>query len=1217
MRRFSGILLPIVIVGLLIGAVVGGLWAFMPHETPFYTDAEGIEESMDTARIRDVLWTPPIAVGQPINSPVDEYEARVSVDGATMYFVRGRAGGDAEIWFAERQGDGWTDPAPFEAANSSYDDLGPQPSPDGDTVYFYSDRPGGFGGYDLWRVRRDDGVWSAAENLGEGVNSPLNDYGAAMTPDGRSLYFASNRPTADELGDLDPEAWAATIREDPFARHYDMYKAAATPRGFGDAQYLEHLSTPFDEGSPAISPVGDFLYFASNRPGGTGGFDLYRGRLLKGQVEDIESLGESVNTARNELDPALSMGGFRLHFSSDRLQDDGESEKHQYDVYFADSREVFRTVRVSQARYDFLTTLLTALPWLLALLLLLLLLALLRRAAVNPVWQRRWKTLSLMAKCLLISLLAHILLAALLTAWQVTTSLEGLLDRDGGNRVTLVSNSIGNDIVSQLRVTSSGAMFDVEVPSESPRAPRLSGSVSDEMQSVSPEAAERSPERSGALTSLNESVSDDIAEPKKSDLTSSESDAAVSLPKSRTLDQVAEAGAAIHPSDPLAPAAEVRPSVRVNSEVELAPESLRLPRAQGSTLLAASEIDDARPMIEPAVTQSSAATPAWQSESAVRMPRAGNIDSVEEARVMPESLEISTETPTAAAVGGGAASRPKPVESSATVQGIGPRASRFTEVEDASPQGSERVEAWAPETSQVSSVRLPTGRIAGQASEVPSGAPGIEEVDAPAGRGSSLAANSSERADLTPDSIAVPRPQSASQFEDAAESAASTALTMAAPRVFEQTVPEAGASVRLPSVSREQQVDVEIPSKRASPSMLSEPSAAVVPLTVSDAAGVSMAPERARRDEAALGLSPEIDDLAVGSLATSSVTIRLPEANDESTTVVRLPRQERREAPKGEDASDVTDVVRRSAIESAVPVVTGLAAPDAAVRFDPPPLRGERAITSSAAAERPDRTGVSGETPGVSRQLTLGPIAVQFAVPSSEAPPPEMRLYGLVVDGSTGDGLPGATVRLDLEPPATLETLTDRTGGFEILPMEVPDHVAVVAFREGYEASAANVSRADLRKGARLVFVLFPESAMVIALEENPVVHHLGNDEFTGRINSQFQKDSEGLSYRRGFRMVGIQSPDRLERVTLRLLVKGAQISNEIRINGRVLTSRLSDSPDDGSFGEFSIGIPLGLLRKGENRLEIRSIREQDTDYDDFEFTNVRLELEAGEGAPL
>ena len=57
--------------------------------------------------------------------------------------------------------------------------------------------------------------------------------------------------------------------------------------------------------------MGDFLYFASDRSGGAGGFDLYRSRLIDGRFEPPERLDDSINTSSNELDPALSQGGFR------------------------------------------------------------------------------------------------------------------------------------------------------------------------------------------------------------------------------------------------------------------------------------------------------------------------------------------------------------------------------------------------------------------------------------------------------------------------------------------------------------------------------------------------------------------------------------------------------------------------------------------------------------------------------------------------------------------------------------------------------------------------------------------------------------------------------------------------------------------------------------------------------------------------------------------
>ena len=108
MGRVARVLLPLVTIGLIVGAVAGSIWAFMPRVTPYFTDGgAAIEEPAGEARVRDVLWTPATPLEGPVNSPADEYEARLTPEGDTVYFVRGRAGGGADIWYAERSGSGW------------------------------------------------------------------------------------------------------------------------------------------------------------------------------------------------------------------------------------------------------------------------------------------------------------------------------------------------------------------------------------------------------------------------------------------------------------------------------------------------------------------------------------------------------------------------------------------------------------------------------------------------------------------------------------------------------------------------------------------------------------------------------------------------------------------------------------------------------------------------------------------------------------------------------------------------------------------------------------------------------------------------------------------------------------------------------------------------------------------------------------------------------
>lgn len=78
--------------------------------------------------------------------------------------------------------------------NSAGWEEGEYQTPDGRTLYFISDRPGGFGGFDLYACSKlADGKWSKAVNLGPGINTEFDEVAPFPLADGNSLYFSSNR----------------------------------------------------------------------------------------------------------------------------------------------------------------------------------------------------------------------------------------------------------------------------------------------------------------------------------------------------------------------------------------------------------------------------------------------------------------------------------------------------------------------------------------------------------------------------------------------------------------------------------------------------------------------------------------------------------------------------------------------------------------------------------------------------------------------------------------------------------------------------------------------------------------------------------------------------------------------------------------------------------------------------------------------------------------
>ena len=210
--------------------------------------------------------------------------------------------------------------------------------------------------------------------------------------------------------------------------------AAPLPLAFSPAVELEGVNTPYHDGACSVSPGGDFLYFASNRPGGLGGFDLYRARLRGGRCTDVENLGPQVNTPDNDTDPQCVLGGFYLYFSSDRGGGRGG-----YDLYSAVSREVYavREPRpVPQLGWSWYA-LLIALALMIPLLL----------------WLRAvgYRHLSLLQKCLAVSLLLHLLLTTLFSVIVLSRALVEYVAREAGMTVA-VNLEISRQVEVSLQV---------------------------------------------------------------------------------------------------------------------------------------------------------------------------------------------------------------------------------------------------------------------------------------------------------------------------------------------------------------------------------------------------------------------------------------------------------------------------------------------------------------------------------------------------------------------------------------------------------------------------------------------------------------------------------------------------------------------------------------------------------------------------------------------
>lgn len=116
----------------------------------------------------------------------------ISPDGTEFYVFIGEGEGfKGNIYVSKRVDGKWTELKKLKI-NSGDLDTDASVSPDGTTLYFASNRSGGFGGVDIYKATKDEnGEWSNPVNLGATINSKFDDNSPFLLKDGKTMYFSS------------------------------------------------------------------------------------------------------------------------------------------------------------------------------------------------------------------------------------------------------------------------------------------------------------------------------------------------------------------------------------------------------------------------------------------------------------------------------------------------------------------------------------------------------------------------------------------------------------------------------------------------------------------------------------------------------------------------------------------------------------------------------------------------------------------------------------------------------------------------------------------------------------------------------------------------------------------------------------------------------------------------------------------------------------------
>lgn len=239
------------------------------QKTLFFTGRRNnrADENLYYSQLVNDEWLEGLPVSNKFNTNGHEGMCTIVRDGQTMFFTAcNREGvlGPCDIWQATVTDDTeiQAGTAIQGAVNSEKWESQAAISCDGSTLFFASDREGGFGGTDIWMsTRLLDGSWSEPVNLGPNINTPSFEESPFITNDGQTLYFSSDGHVG--LGE-----------NDIFMSRRDRAGNWGLPVNLGPPVNSAHHELCF-----FLCADGKTGYFASDRPDGFGGLDIYKVEL--------------------------------------------------------------------------------------------------------------------------------------------------------------------------------------------------------------------------------------------------------------------------------------------------------------------------------------------------------------------------------------------------------------------------------------------------------------------------------------------------------------------------------------------------------------------------------------------------------------------------------------------------------------------------------------------------------------------------------------------------------------------------------------------------------------------------------------------------------------------------------------------------------------------------------------------------------------------------
>jgi len=256
-------------------------------------------------------------MGPEINTAAHEYFPGLTIDEQVFIFTRQERMNE-DFYISRKNGESWSKAIPLPGGVNTPSNEGTvSVSADGKYIFYTAcNRRDGLGSCDIYMsILQADGTFSEARNLKYPLNSGAWESQPSISPDGRTLYFASNR-----------EGGYGGI---------DIWKSEWTGNGFGQPINLgPNVNTELDDQAPFIHADGKTLYYSSSgRVETFGGADLYLTTMLEnGEWSKPQNLGYPINTSGEEFGMIVDRAGVFAYFSADRKDSKGGRDIYKFEL---------------------------------------------------------------------------------------------------------------------------------------------------------------------------------------------------------------------------------------------------------------------------------------------------------------------------------------------------------------------------------------------------------------------------------------------------------------------------------------------------------------------------------------------------------------------------------------------------------------------------------------------------------------------------------------------------------------------------------------------------------------------------------------------------------------------------------------------------------------------------------------------------------------------